>query len=97
MRPFYKLRHVGKFLFKLTGTANGHYWRVSIKKFCRLKVLLIRFFSSSGVGHIFACVCEVGLRFCVKNNERSEYSYIVLLTFSVFFCSVHFGFSRFDF
>ena len=44
MRPFYKLRHVGKFLFKLTGIANGHNWRVSLKKFCRLKVLLIQFF-----------------------------------------------------
>ena len=43
-----------------------HNWRASLKKFCRLKVLLIQFFPVAlSVGHIFACVCEVQLRLCV--------------------------------
>ena len=67
----------GKFLFKLTGTVNAsiglrhlgvmeiHIWRASLKKFCRLKVLLIQFFPVALSVIFFACVCEVQLRLCV--------------------------------
>ena len=43
-----------------------HNWRASQKKFCFLcKSLTHSVFPSSVIGHIFACICEVQLGFCV--------------------------------
>ena len=40
-------------------------WLASLKKFCRLKVLLIQFFPAA-LSVIYLLVCEVQLRICVK-------------------------------
>ena len=43
-----------------------HNWRASLKKFCFLSESLTHsVFTSSVIGHIFACICEVQLRLCV--------------------------------
>ena len=43
-----------------------HNWRASLEKFCRLKGFTDSVISCSVIGHIFAGVCEVKRRLCVK-------------------------------
>ena len=53
-----------------------HSWRASLRKFCRLKVLLIQFFPIA-LSVIFLLVCEVQLRLCGVDSFFFFQNYIV--------------------